>query len=170
MLTKLYERNRRVGVTPSNAIESYNAASILNVVVESQEDAVSDTDPQFFEGGSSIKVIASLPTLKMLVLFPVLLALILIVVWVTSCSGFDFFSLPPSSCWLLHRLWNTLHLSGQFIFGSENLSGSHLTNQEVASFSRFFFDVIKISSRPKAVTSKLRQVCFKIVLHFVREM
>ena len=32
----------KLGDTPSNAVESYNAASILNVVVESQEDAVSD--------------------------------------------------------------------------------------------------------------------------------
>ena len=81
----------KLGNTPSNAVESYNAASILNVVVESQEDAVSDTDPQLFEGGSSVKVIASLPTLKSLVLFPILLALFLIVVWVISCLGFELF-------------------------------------------------------------------------------
>ena len=61
------------------------------MVVESQEDAVSDTDPQLFEGGSLVKVIASLPTSKSLVLFPILLALILIVGWVTSCSGFEIF-------------------------------------------------------------------------------
>ena len=36
-------------------------------------------------------MIASLPTLKCLVLFSILLALILIVVWVASCSGFEIF-------------------------------------------------------------------------------
>ena len=63
----------------------------------------------------------------------------------------------------------TLHMFGSLTFGSENLSGSHPTNQEVVSFSRFFFGVIKITSRRKAIMSKLGQFCLKIVLHFARE-
>ena len=64
----------------------------------------------------------------------------------------------------------TLHLFRWLTFGLGNLSGNHPTSQKVASFGQFFFGVIKISSRLKAVTSKLRQFCFKVVPHFAREM
>ena len=88
---------------------------------------------------------------------------------VHSWSHFDPF-LPWQSSWLLHRKIFTLHLLGWLTFGLRNLSGSHPANQEVTSFGRFLVGVIKISSRLKAVTSKLWQVCFKIVLHFAREI
>ena len=70
----------KLGNTLSNDVESYNVTSNLNVVVNSREDDVSDTYRHIFEGGSSVKEIASLPTLKRLVLFAIILALILIVV------------------------------------------------------------------------------------------
>ena len=59
------------------------------MVVERQEDAISDTDRQFFKGGSLVKEIALLPTLKSLIVFPKLLALMLIIVWIASCLGFE---------------------------------------------------------------------------------